>query len=78
MKYVGKEQTLPEILAISKHAVQLWCWKLKQGQYAPEWEAVAQPQQRIRAKKITSKLEMGLNFAVNVDFWVCNDDFNKK
>ena len=27
-------------------------------------------------KKITSKL--GLNFAVNVDFWVCNDDFNKK
>ena len=21
---------------------------------------------------------MGLNFAVNVDFWVCNDDFNKK
>ena len=29
-------------------------------------------------KKITSKLEMGLNLAVNVDFWVCNDDFNKK
>ena len=21
---------------------------------------------------------MGLNFAVNVDLWVCNDDFNKK
>ena len=21
---------------------------------------------------------MGMNFAVNVDFWVCNDDFNKK
>ena len=21
---------------------------------------------------------MGLNFAVNVDFWVCNDDFDKK
>ena len=20
---------------------------------------------------------MGLNFAVNVDFWVCNDNFNK-
>ena len=31
-----------------------------------------------KSKKITSKLEMGLNFAVNVDFWVCNDDFNKK
>ena len=32
------------------------------------------PQQRIRANKITSKLGLGLNFAVNVDFWVCNDD----
>ena len=29
-------------------------------------------------KKITSKLELGLNFAVNVDLWVCNDDFHKK
>ena len=29
-------------------------------------------------KKITSKLELGLNFAVDVDFWVCNDNFNKK
>ena len=26
----------------------------------------------------SSKLELGLHFAVNVDFWVCNDDFNKK
>ena len=29
-------------------------------------------------KKITCKLGLGLNFAVNVDFWVCNDYFNKK
>ena len=29
-------------------------------------------------KKVTSKLELGLNLAVNVDFWVCKDDFNKK
>ena len=57
---------------------QSWCWKSRQGQYALEWEAVARPQQGIRAKKITSKLELGLNFAVNLDFWVCNDDFNKK
>ena len=41
-------------------------------------EAVARPQQRMRPKKIASKLGLGLNFAVNVDFWVCNDDFNKK
>ena len=31
-----------------------------------------------KSKKITSKVGLGLNFAVNVDFWVCNDDFNKK
>ena len=29
-------------------------------------------------KKITSKLGLGLNFAVSVDFWVCNDDCDKK
>ena len=74
----GKERTLRKILAISQHAVQSWCWKSRQGQYSLEWEAVARPQQGIRAKKITSKLELGLNFAVNVDFWVCKDDFNKK
>ena len=33
---------------------------------------------RKKSKNITPKLELGLNFAVNVDFWVCNDDFNKK
>ena len=32
----------------------------------------------MRAKKITTKIGLGLNFAVNVHFWVCNDDFNKK
>ena len=41
--------------------------KIEAGQYALEREAVARPQQRIRAKKkITSKLRLGLNFAGNV------------
>ena len=74
----GKGQMLPKNLAISQHAMQWWCWKSRHGRYALEWEAVTRPQQRIRANKITSKLGLGLNFAVNVDFWVCNDDFNKK
>ena len=26
-------------------------------------------------KKVTSKLQQGLNFTVNVDFWFYNDDF---
>ena len=34
---------------------------------------------RIRTKKkVTSKLEQGLNFTVNTDFWSCNDDLCKK
>jgi len=28
-------------------------------------------------KKGNSKLEQGLNSTVNVDFWLCNDDFCK-
>ena len=28
-------------------------------------------------KKVTFKLEQGLNFTVNVDSWLCNDDFCK-
>ena len=52
--------------------------KTRLGQYAREREAVARPEQRIRAKKFTAKLGLGLNFARNVDFWTCNEDFNKK
>ena len=29
-------------------------------------------------KKVTSKLEQGLNFTVNTDFWSGNDDLCKK
>ena len=75
----GKEQTLLKILAISQHAMQWWCWKIEARPVCTRMsEAVARSQQRMRANKITSKLGLGLNFAVNVDFWVCNDDFNKK
>ena len=31
----------------------------------------------IKNKKVTSNLEQGLNFTVNVDFWFYNDDFYK-
>ena len=33
---------------------------------------------RNKSKKIASKVGLRLNFAVNVDLWVCKDDFNKK
>ena len=31
-----------------------------------------------RTKKVTSKLEQGLDFTVNGDFCFCNDDFSKQ
>ena len=34
--------------------------------------------ERIKNKKVTSKLEQGLNATVDVDFWFCNNDFCKK
>ena len=34
--------------------------------------AVARP-----GKQVSSELEQGLNFTVNVDFWFCNEDFCK-
>ena len=45
------------------------CTRMRGCSSTPAWN---------KSKKITCKLELGLNFAVNVDFWVCNDDFDKK
>ena len=78
MKYVGKEQRCSKFWLFLSMQCSGDVEKLRQGWYALEREAVAWPQQRTRANKITSKLGLGLNFVVNVDFWVCNDDFNKK
>ena len=67
MKYVGKGTSAAE-----------------NSGYFPACSAVvmlkieARSQQGIRAKKIASKVGLGLNFAVNVDLWVCKEDFNKK
>ena len=74
----GKERTLSKYLANSQHAMQSWCWKSRQGQDELKQKAVARPGKRIRTKKVTSNLEQGLNFTVNVDFWFCNDNFCKK
>ena len=51
---------------------------LKINQDAPEQKAVARLGKRIRTKRSTSKLEQGLNFTVNVDFWFCDDYICKK
>ena len=69
----GKERTLPKIVAISQHAVVML--KIEAGSVCTRMRGCSSTPAR---KKITSKLELGLNFAVNVDFWVYKDDFNKK
>ena len=68
---------MSKFLAISQHAVRSWIWKSRLGQYVVEEEPVAQPGQRIWAKKITCKPDLGLNFAVKVDFWIWKDAFDK-
>ena len=75
MKKVGEGTNAVKILAISHDAMQSWCLKSRKGQDAPEQKAVARPRETNKNKKVTSKIEQGLNFTVNVDFWFCNDDF---
>ena len=58
-------------------------WKSQQaqnfrGQDALEQKALARDGKRITTKKVTPKLEQGLNVTVDVDFWFCNDDACKK
>ena len=38
----------------------------------------ASARETIKNKKVTFKLEQGLNFTVNDDFWFSNDDFCNK
>ena len=53
--------------------MQSWCWKSRQGQAALYRTKGYISRKQIRTKKVTSKLEQGLNFTVNGDFWFCND-----
>ena len=57
-------------MQFSQHAMQLWCWKLRQDQDALEQKAVARPRKWIRRKKSL----LGWD---NVNFWFCNDDVSK-
>ena len=50
----------------SMQCSEWWCWKSRQGQDALEKKAGAWPGKRIGTKKkVTSKLEQGLNITVN-------------
>ena len=78
MKYVGKGTSAAENSGYFPACSAVMMLKIEARSVCTRMRAVARPQQGIRAKKLTSKVGLGLNFAVNVDLWVCNDDFNKK
>ena len=78
MRYVGEETNAAENSGYFPACNAVVMLKIEAWPVCTRMRGCSWPQQRIRANKITSKLGLGLNFAVNVDFWVCNDDFNKK
>ena len=72
----GKERTLPKILAISQHTVVML--KIEARSVCTRTRGCSLAPAMNKSKKITSKLGLGFNFAVIIDFWLCNDGFNKK
>ena len=78
MKNVGKGTNAAKNSGYFPACSAVMMLKIEARSVCTRMKAVAWPQQGIRAEKITSMLGLGLNFAVNVDFWVCSEDFNKK
>ena len=76
MKYVGEGINTAKNSGYSPACVML---KIKARSVCTRMrDCSLAPRTNKSKKKITPKLGLGLNFAVNVDFWVCNDDFKKK
>ena len=79
MKYVGKGANAAENSGYFPACSAVVMLKIEARSVCTRMRGCSSTPARNKSKKkITSKLELGLNFAVNVDFWVCKDDFNKK
>ena len=79
MKYVGKGMNVAENSGYFPACSAVVMLKIKTRSVCTRMRGCSSTPPRNKSKKkITSKLELRLNFAVNVDFWVCKDDFNKK
>ena len=78
MKYMGKGTSAAEICGYFPACSAGVMLKIKARSVCTRMRGCSSTPARNKSKKIDSKLELGLNFAVNVDFWVCKDDFNKK
>ena len=78
MKYVGKGTSAAKNSGYFPACSAVIMLKIEARSVCTRMRGCNLTPARIRAKKIISKVGLGLNFAVNVDLWVCNDDFNKK
>ena len=78
MKYVGKGTSAAEHSGYFPACSAVAMLKIEARSVCTRMRGRSSTPARNKSKKITSKVRLGLNFAVNVDLWVCNDDFNKK
>ena len=78
MKYVGKGTNAVENSGYFPACSAVVMLKIEERSVCTRMRGCSSTPARNKSKKITSKLELGLNFAVNVDFWVCKDDLKKK
>ena len=78
MKYVGKETSAAENSGYFSACSAVMMLKIEAKSVCTRMRGCSSTPASNKSKKITSKLELGLTFSVNVDFWVCKDDFNKK
>ena len=79
MKYVGKETSAAENSGYFPACSAVLMLKIEARSVCTRMRGRSSTPARNKSKKkVTSKVGLGLNFAVNVDFSVCNDDFNKK
>ena len=78
MKYVGKGTNAAENSGYFPTCSAVVMLKIEARSVCTRMRGCSSTPARNKSKKNTSELELGLNFAVNVYFWVCKDDFNKK
>ena len=73
MKYVGKGTNAAENSGYFPACSAVVMLKIEAGSVCTRMRGCSSTPARNKSKTITSKLEIGLNFAANVDFWQKRD-----
>ena len=72
MKNVGKGTNAAKNSGYFPACSAVMMLKIEARSVCPGMKGCSLATARNKSRKITSMLGLGLNFAVNVDFWVCN------